>query len=48
MRSRGPVLVGADVVDIKNVDARQAEALQAVFERVHDIVMRIVVDDVEP
>jgi hypothetical protein len=36
-----------DVVDIENVDARQAQALQALLERAHDAVMRIVVDDVE-
>jgi hypothetical protein len=30
---RGAVLVGADVVDVENVDARQAQALQAVLER---------------
>jgi hypothetical protein len=35
-------------VDIENVDARQAQALQAVLDRAHDAVMRIVVDDVEP
>src|SRR5215469_1419372 len=35
------------VVDIENVDARQAQALQAVLERAHDAVMRIVVEDVE-
>ena len=47
LRCGGAVLVGADVVDIENVDARQAQALQAVLERAHDAVMRIVVDDVE-
>ena len=36
-----------DVVDIENVDARQAQALQARLERAPDAVMRIVVDDIE-
>jgi hypothetical protein len=47
LRRRGAVLVGADVVDIKNVDACQAKAQQAVLEQAHDAVVRIVADDVE-
>ena len=43
----GTVLVGADVVHIEDVDPRQPEPLQAVLERPHDAVIRIVVDRVE-
>jgi hypothetical protein len=42
-----PVLVGADVVDIKDVDPPEAEPLQAVLDRAHDAIVRIIVDRVE-
>jgi hypothetical protein len=36
-----------DVVDVRDVDARQGEPLQAVLERAQRAVMAVVVDDVE-
>ena len=41
------LLVGPDIVDIKDVDPRQPEPLQAVLVGAHDPVIRIVVDRVE-
>ena len=41
------VLIAADIVHIEDVDARQAEPLQAVFERPHDAVVGIVVGHTE-
>ena len=46
MRLR-PVLVGADIVHIEDVDPRQPEPLQTVLERAHDPVIGIVVDRIE-
>ena len=46
MRLRA-VLVGADIVDVEDVDPRQPEPLQAVLVGAHDPVIRIVVDRVE-
>ena len=43
----GTVLVRPDVVDIKDVDARQPETLQTVLPGAHDPVIRIVVDRIE-
>src|SRR4029077_9158779 len=43
----GAMLIGADIVHIKDVDPRQAEALKTVLERAHDSVIRIVVDRFE-
>jgi hypothetical protein len=41
------MLIGADIVDIEDVDPRHAEALKTVLERAHDAVIRIVVDRFE-
>src|SRR5215472_8759993 len=41
------VLVDADVMDVKNIDACQTEPLQAVLERAHDAVVGVVEYGVE-
>lgn len=41
------MLIAADVVHIKDVDAREAEPLQAIFERTHNAVVGIIVGDAE-
>lgn len=46
-RVRVPMLVGADVVHIKDVDPPEAKPLPAVLDRAQDAVTRIVVDRVE-
>ena len=38
---------GADVVHVQDVDAIEAESLEAVLERPHDTVIAVVVDEVE-